>query len=114
MQVQEYANDNTLWIEITGQKGFLMFGDLSREIAKQRNSIITGSSSKVDIICSNCRHKLPFEVVKENGEKVWNWKHWRVFLKGNQVSMDRSGYCAKLEVRFYCAHCQGWLKKKND
>jgi len=29
MKIQENARDNTLWIEITDQKGFLVFGDLS-------------------------------------------------------------------------------------
>jgi hypothetical protein len=41
-------NDNELWIEITDQKGFLMFGDLSRfQIAEATNT----SRTEVDIIC---------------------------------------------------------------
>jgi len=107
MKVQEYANDNSLWIEITGQKGFLMFGDLAEE---------QGKSGKVDILCSNCPHKLPFEIVKKedngNVEKVWNWKHWRVFLKGNQVRQGSRGYWGKFKVAFYCAHCMGWLRPR--
>jgi len=39
-----------------------MFGDLAREL---------GSSGKINILCSNCKHQLPFELVKNNdGEKV--------------------------------------------
>jgi len=103
-------NDNELWIEITDQKGFLMFGDLSRLQIEKGTKI---SSTEVDIFCSNCRHKYTFEKDIERG-RIWNWWKWRVFLKGNQISKDKHVYYTSLEVRFYCTHCQENLPPQND
>ena len=68
MQIQEKARNNSLWIEITGQKGFLIFGDLS---LYQRDRGTNLSSSEVDVICENCPHKYRFkkEVLLREKEK---------------------------------------------
>jgi len=97
--------NNRIWIEITNQKGFLVFGDLSRYQKKEGINI---GDSAVDIICDNCPHKYRFkkEEIAEKG-KIWDWWKWRVFLRGNQISKsDLGGYFAKFRVEFYCTHCQ--------
>ena len=111
---EEKTRDNSLWIEITDRKGFLMFGDLSRH---QREEGIKISSNQVDIICSNCHHKYTFEKnavgAPGKGERrLWDWWEWRVFLKGNQLSKGRRDYFVELSVEFYCRHCQGFLPTK--
>jgi len=87
-----------------------MFGDLS--LYQKRDRGISISSNEVDVICDNCPHGLTF-VRKEVGEgrgKVWDWSHWRVFLRGNQISKSElGGYYIKLRVEFYCSHCQEFL-----
>ena len=102
MQGIDLFRNNRIWIEITNQKGFLMFGDLSRH-QKERGTNI--SSSEVDIVCDNCPHKMRFE----KREKIWDWGKWRVFLRGNQISKGEIGYYSKLRIEFYCSHCQGDL-----
>ena len=104
---------NRIWIEITNQQGFLMFGDLSRH---QKERGVSLSSNEVDIICDNCPHKYRFNK-KELAEKgkVWDWWKWRVFLRGNQISKnDLGGYHIRLRVEFYCTHCQSDLPPRND
>jgi len=108
MQIQEKARNNSLWIEITGQKGFLIFGDLS---LYQRDRGTNLSSSEVDVICENCPHKYRFKKNKVEGiGNIWDWWKWRVFLRGNQISKSElGGYYVKLRVEFYCTHCQTYL-----
>jgi len=112
MQIQEKVRDNSLWIEITDQKGFLMFGDLS---LYQRGRGTNLSSNQVDIICENCPHKFRFskKEIDEGRARVWDWWHWWVFLRGNQLSKSElGGYYAKIRIEFYCKHCQNFLPSR--
>jgi len=112
MKIQENARDNTIWIEITDQKGFLVFGDLS---IYQKDRGTNLGSNEVDIICENCPHKYRFNKKEVEGKgKIWDWWKWRVFLRGNQISKsDLGGYYAKLKVEFYCSHCQSFLPPRD-
>ena len=108
MQENKYTRESELWIEITNQKGFLMFGDLSRY---QRNEEgVNVGDNEVDIICDNCRHKYRFKKEQVEGKgKIWDWWRWRVFLRGNQVSKGKVAYYANLRVEFFCTHCWAGL-----
>jgi len=104
--------NNRIWTEITNQKGFLIFGDLSRYQKKEGVNI---SNNEADIICDNCPHKLRFKKEEVEGKgKIWDWWKWRVFLRGNQISKsDLGGYFVRLRVEFYCTHCQDDLPPRD-
>ena len=81
-----------------------MFGDLS---LSQRQRGISVSGNEADSLCFICGHRLRLTKKYSNLMKknVWDWKNWRVFLRGNQILKSKTGYYTEFSTVFFCPCC---------